>query len=307
MSGLEENLGDLYYFTLVAQHGGYTAASRITGIAKNKLSRRVTALEEHLGIRLFQRTNRQVSLTETGFRLMEHGLAILSETEAAQTMISRSLSEPAGLVRISCPSLATRLLLSGCITECMTRYPKIDIQVQATDRRCDPVSELIDIAIRLRERKYMEQGFIARELGKSVRILVATPEYLAANGNPGSLIELCDHPLITLIAHEHEQPWEFTDTENNIAVIHPKPHLSCSEWDIVQHVTYSHQGIALLPDMVCGDALRAGKLIRVLPQWHRQPLIVHMVYPSRQGMLPAVRVMIDLLAERVPALLLEGI
>lgn len=307
MSGLEENLSDLYYFTLVAQHGGYTAASRITGIPKNKLSRRVTALEEHLGVRLFQRTNRQVSLTETGFRLMEHGLAILSETEAAQAMISHSLSEPAGLVRISCPSLATRLLLSGCITECMTRYPKIDIQVQATDRRCDPVSELIDIVIRLRERKYMEQGFIARELGKSVRILVATPEYLAANGSPDSFTELCQHPLLSLIAHEHEQPWEFTDAENNIAVIHPEPHLSCSEWDIVRHVVYSHQGIALLPDMVCGDALRAGKLVRVLPQWHRQPLIVHMVYPSRQGMLPAVRVVIDLLAERVPALLLAGI
>lgn len=303
MSGLEEGLGDLYYFTLVARHGGYAAANRATGIAKNKLSRRVTALEERLNVRLLQRTNRNVTLTETGHRLMAHGLAVLSEVEAAQEMITNSLSEPSGLVRISCPSLASRLLLAECIAECMKQYPKINIQLLATDKRCDPITEKIDIAIRLRERKNMEKGFIARELGKSIRILVATPEYLERKGHPATLTDLAGHALLSLIDNEHEQIWEFIDKEENTATLSADPHLSCSEWDIVQTALFSHQGIALLPDMICGDALHSGKLIRVLPRWSRHPLIVHMVFPTRRGMLPAVRVFIDFLAARLPAML----
>ncbi|MBH2593622.1 LysR family transcriptional regulator [Serratia marcescens] len=303
MSGLVDGLDDLYYFTLVAQHGGYSAASRVTGITKNKLSIRVAALEKRLGIRLLQRTTRNVAPTEMGQRLMEHGLAMLLEVNAAQEMIANSLSDPSGQVRITCPSLAARLVLPACIAEFMALYPKINIQLMATDNRFDPVSDRIDIAIRLRERKDIELGFVAKELGKSVRIFVATPEYLETKGFPILLSDLSQHALLSLIDIEHEQPWEFTDAQGNASVLEASIRLACREWDIVRHALFSHQGIAILPDIICHADLQSGRLIQVLPQWHSPPLIAHMVFPTRRGMLPAVRVLVDFLAERLPGLL----
>ncbi|WP_337048305.1 LysR substrate-binding domain-containing protein [Serratia liquefaciens] len=302
MSGLADRLDDLYYFTLVAQYGGYSAASRVTGISKNKLSLRVAALERHLGIRLLQRTTRKVALTEMGQRLMEHGLAMLFEVNSAQEMITNRLSEPSGQVRITCPSLAARLVMPACITEFMARYPKINIQLMTTDKRFDPVTDRIDIAIRLRERKDIELGFVVKELGNSVRIFVATPEYLEKKGAPILLSDLSQHALFSLIDIDHEQSWEFTDDQGNTSILQANIRLACREWDIVRHALFSHQGIAILPDIICHTDLQSGQLIQVLPQWRSPPLIAHMVFPTRRGMLPAVRVLVDFFTERLPGL-----
>ncbi len=304
--GILKDLNDLYYFAQVAQYGGFSAASRALDIPKSKLSARVLALEERLGVLLFQRTTRRVKLTETGSLLLKHAQIAISEAEIAQELIDQSRAEPSGLVRVSCPKLATDVLLSPCLPAFMAANPGIQIQLLATDSRFDPVADKIDVALRLRQRKDMSEGMIARELGQSVRVLVATPQYLAQHPQLTDPQQLSEHDLLTLIDVGEEQTWDLEGPGEEKRAVRVRPRLMCSEWGIVRSALYQHQGIALLPDITCHQALEQGELLRVLPQWACAPLIMHAVFPTRRGMLPSVRALVDFLVIQVPPLLLKG-
>ncbi|HCK02317.1 MAG TPA: LysR family transcriptional regulator [Serratia grimesii] len=304
--GILKDLNDLYYFAQVAQYGGFSAASRALDIPKSKLSARVLALENRLGVLLFQRTTRRVKLTETGSLLLRHAQIAINEAEIAQELIDQSRAEPSGLVRVSCPKLAADVLLSPCLPAFMAENPGIQVQLLANDNRFDPVGDKIDIALRLRQRKDMSEGMIARELGQSVRILVASPQYLAQHPPLTDPQQLSTHDLLTLVDVGEQQTWDLEGPEGEKRAVRVRPRLMCSEWGIVRSALYQHLGIALLPDITCHQALLQGELVRVLPQWACAPLIMHAVFPTRRGMLPSVRALVDFLAVNVPQLLQKG-
>lgn len=304
--GILKDLNDLYYFAQVAQYGGFSAASRALDIPKSKLSARVLALENRLGVLLFQRTTRRVKLTETGSLLLRHAQIAINEAEIAQELIDQSRAEPSGLVRVSCPKLAADVLLSPCLPAFMAENPGIHVQLLANDNRFDPVGDKIDIALRLRQRKDMSEGMIARELGQSVRILVASPQYLAQHPPLTDPQQLSTHDLLTLVDVGEQQTWDLEGPEGEKRAVRVRPRLMCSEWGIVRSALYQHLGIALLPDITCHQALLQGELVRVLPQWACAPLIMHAVFPTRRGMLPSVRALVDFLAVNVPPLLQKG-
>lgn len=304
--GILKDLNDLYYFAQVAQYGGFSAASRALDIPKSKLSARVLALENRLGVLLFQRTTRRVKLTETGSLLLRHAQVAINEAEIAQELIDQSRAEPSGLVRVSCPKLATDVLLSPCLPAFMAENPGIQVQLLASDSRFDPVTDKIDVALRLRQRKDMSEGMIARDLGQSVRILVASPQYLAQHPPLSDPQQLSTHDLLTLVDVGEQQTWDLEGPEGEKRAVRVRPRLMCSEWGIVRSALYQHLGIALLPDITCHQALLQGELVRVLPQWACAPLIMHAVFPTRRGMLPSVRALVDFLAVQVPPLLLKG-
>ncbi|KFB88574.1 LysR family transcriptional regulator [Serratia grimesii] len=301
-----KDLNDLYYFAQVAQYGGFSAASRALDIPKSKLSARVLALENRLGVLLFQRTTRRIKLTETGSLLLRHAQIAINEAEIAQELIDQSRAEPSGLVRVSCPKLAADVLLSPCLPAFMADNPGIQVQLLANDNRFDPVGDKIDIALRLRQRKDMSEGMIARELGQSVRILVASPQYLAQHPPLTDPQQLSTHDLLTLVDVGEQQTWDLEGPEGEKRAVRVRPRLMCSEWGIVRSALYQHLGIALLPDITCHQALLQGELVRVLPQWACAPLIMHAVFPTRRGMLPSVRALVDFLAVNVPPLLQKG-
>jgi DNA-binding transcriptional LysR family regulator len=304
--GILKDLNDLYYFAQVAQYGGFSAASRALDIPKSKLSARVLALENRLGVLLFQRTTRRVKLTETGSLLLRHAQIAINEAEIAQELIDQSRAEPSGLVRVSCPKLAADVLLSPCLPTFMAENPGIQVQLLANDNRFDPVTDKIDVALRLRQRKDMSEGMIARELGQSVRILVASPQYLVQHPPLTDPQQLSTHDLLTLVDVGEQQTWDLEGPEGEKRAVRVRPRLMCSEWGIVRSALYQHLGIALLPDITCHQALLQGELVRVLPQWACAPLIMHAVFPTRRGMLPSVRALVDFLAIQVPPLLLKG-
>ncbi|MGO3567798.1 MAG: LysR family transcriptional regulator [Serratia grimesii] len=304
--GILKDLNDLYYFAQVAQYGGFSAASRALDIPKSKLSARVLALENRLGVLLFQRTTRRIKLTETGSLLLRHAQIAINEAEIAQELIDQSRAEPSGLVRVSCPKLAADVLLSPCLPAFMADNPGIQVQLLANDNRFDPVGDKIDIALRLRQRKDMSEGMIARELGQSVRILVASPQYLAQHPPLTDPQQLSTHDLLTLVDVGEQQTWDLEGPEGEKRAVRVRPRLMCSEWGIVRSALYQHLGIALLPDITCHQALLQGELVRVLPQWACAPLIMHAVFPTRRGMLPSVRALVDFLAVNVPPLLQKG-
>src|SRR3990167_10152577 len=145
-----DDLNDLYYFAQVVEYGGFAPAGRALNLPKSKLSRRVSLLEERLGVRLLQRSPRHFSVTELGQEYYRHCLAMLVEAQAAQEVIERTRSEPQGIVRLSCPTPLLHYRIADLLSGFMLENPRVQVQLEATNRRVDVIAEGLDLALRVR-------------------------------------------------------------------------------------------------------------------------------------------------------------
>nr|WP_176605318.1 MULTISPECIES: LysR family transcriptional regulator [Pseudomonas aeruginosa group] len=297
-----QDLNDLYYFAAVAEHGGFSAAGRVLGVAKSKLSLRVLQLEQRLGVLLFQRTTRKIQLTEVGARFLEHCRSLVAEAHAAQDAIDFSSSGPTGLIRISCPAGAAEIYLTPWLSQFMAQYPRVQIQLQASDRVMDLVAEGIDVALRLRPESSMAPELVTRRYGTSRRILVASPAYLERHPAIQSPDDLKHADTISLLEEAPLQQWELIGPESEVRTIELRPRLMASVWSLAMQATRDGQGVALLSALGCRSALECGDLRQVLPEWAARELVVHAVFPTRRGMVPAVRALLDFLSDRLPVM-----
>ncbi|CAN2979701.1 MULTISPECIES: LysR substrate-binding domain-containing protein [Pseudomonas] len=302
-----EDLNDLYYFSMVAEHGGFSAAGRVLGIPKSRLSARVAALEQRLGARLFHRTTRHVSLTDLGERFFIHCRASITEALAAQEVIDMASAAPRGLVRISCPVLATQVFLAPNLPAFMTRYPQVRVQVLATDRTVDLQAESMDIAVRLRQPEDMDPDLVAKPLGISRRILVASPDYLKRTGPLSHPDELAQRPTLYYEAADEPQPqWLLVGPDGSRTTARLRPTLMCREHETILNAAIQGLGIAMMPDVACVPALARQQLVVVLPEWSAPELTLHLAYSARRGMLPSVRALIDFLSEHLPQIVMQN-
>lgn len=182
------DLNDLFYFVQVVECLGFAPASRKLGIPKSKLSRRIAGLEERLGVRLIHRSTRTFAVTESGRDYYAHCVAMLVEAEAAEEAILRSKSEPQGRVAISCPPALAAMGFNETIARFAADHPKVQVQVESTNRRVDPLTENIDIALRVRFPPLEDDGLVVKLLGHSAQRLVARPD-LAARLSATSTLE----------------------------------------------------------------------------------------------------------------------
>lgn len=296
-----QDLNDLFYFAKVVEHGGFMAASRAIGIPKSRLSRRIADLEERLGVRLLQRTTRRLSLTEVGSHFYQHCQAVLSEAEAAEETIARAQSEPRGLVRISCPELLAKTLLAPLLPRFLDAHPQVRIQLEATNRRVDLIEEGIDIAIRVRNMIENSANQVARTIGIGRMVLVASPSLLARMGTPTLPQQIAGYPCLTMSRADGRGQWALLDGdghENTIQI--DAPRLMTDDLVVLAEAARQGQGIAMLPRLVCHEALTRGELQVLLPDYQAPWGIMHLVFPTRRGLIPAVRLLIDfLVAEMV--------
>ena len=143
------NLDDFYYFARVVDSGGFSAASRLLKVPKSRLSRRIAALEERLGVRLINRSSRQISVTEIGMEVYRYCVDLTVAAEAAEAAVEENLAEPRGKVRVSCPTALLNFLVTGMISRYMQKYPQVEIHLDSTNREVDVVREGFDIALRV--------------------------------------------------------------------------------------------------------------------------------------------------------------
>ncbi|NTZ88998.1 LysR family transcriptional regulator [Burkholderia metallica] len=301
-----EDLNDLYYFSMVAEHGGFSAAGRVLGIPKSRLSARVAVLEQRLGARLLQRTTRRVSLTDLGERFFTHCRASITEALAAQEVIDMASAAPRGLVRISCPVLATQVFLAPYLPQFMTRYPQVRLQVLATDRPVDLQAESVDIAVRLRQPDDMDPDLVAKHLGISRRILIASPEYLKRTPPLSHPDELAQRQTLYYEAGDEPHPeWLLVGPDGARATVKHRPVLMCRDHETILKAAIQGLGIAMLPDVACLPGLAQHQLTVVLPGWSAPELTLHLAFSARRGMLPSVRALIDFLSENLPLIVMR--
>jgi DNA-binding transcriptional LysR family regulator len=290
------DLNDYAYFAEVVSHGGFAAAGRVLREPKSKLSRRIAGLEERLGLRLIERSSRRFRVTDTGLAFYERCRAILAEAEQAEALVMQAQAEPHGRVRFSCP---TGMLepISGLISSFLARYPKVRLQVVATDRAVDLIEERIDLALRVRASLTSDAAMTMRSLGVSTRILVASPQLAS---QVGSIEQLTSLPALATNDAADDLEWHLEMEDGRQHVVRIQPRMGCENMAAVRNAAIDGLGVAILPDHVCLDALEAGRLVRVLPAWRGLQGIVHLVFTTRRGLPPAVRALIDHLAAGFP-------
>lgn len=292
------NLNDLYYFVQVLDHGGFAAASRLSGVPKSTLAKRVAALESDLGVRLIQRTSRRFTVTELGQDFYRHASAMLIEAEAAENVVKGRLAEPSGIVRITASIPTAQHALAEPLLELAGRYPKLRIALHATDRFVDLVQEGFDIAVRDHFAPLPDSGLVQRRVDSDPVLLLASPGYVERRGAPSHPGELAGHD--GLVTYSSSGAWQLESEGGEKAEGRPVPRMAADESSVLLRAARAGFGIACLPRKLCRDDLGAGTLVRLLPGWSAGQVTTSLLMPHRRGQLPSVRAVADLLTERIP-------
>lgn len=294
-----QDLNDLYYFAQVVEHGGFAPAGRALGVPKSKLSRRIAQLEERLGTRLIHRSTRHLSVTELGQAYYRHCVAMLVEAEAAEELIQRNLALPRGTVRLSCPPSLLYYLITPLVVRFMAQCPDVEVQVEATSRRVDVIREGFDMAIRVRFPPLEDSDLSMKVLSSSPQRLVAAPMLFEERPKPRVPGDLAGLPSLDFDQIDRQHLWELEGPDGATARIRHQPRLVTDHAETLHQAALEGLGVVKLALLVAGQDLQAGRLIDVLPGWEPRGGILHAVFPSRRGVLPAVRALLDFLVENI--------
>lgn len=291
-----QDLNDLFFFVQVVDHGGFAPAARALGLPKSRLSRRIAILEERLGVRLIQRSTRRFAVTEIGQEYYRHCVAMLVEAEAAEEAVERSRAEPQGVVKVSCPPALLCFQVGDMIARYMAAHPRVTVHLESTSRRVDVISEGFDFAIRVRFPPLEESDLVMRRFAPSTQRLVASPGLIANLPQPLVVADLASLPSMDFAPPQRDHQWCLEGPDGATATIGHHPRLITDDMVQMRIAALAGIGVVQLPTMMIEKDLAAGCLVDVLPDWRPRSGIVHAVFPSRRGLLPAVRGLIDHLA-----------
>lgn len=293
-----QDLNDLAWFVAVVDHGGFSAAGRATGIPKSRLSRRIALLEERLETRLLQRSTRSFTVTEAGQIFYRHCKAMLIEADAAQEAIDSLRAEPRGIVRLTCPVALLHVHVGEMLAKFMAKYPQVTVQLEETNRRVDVLNENVDLAIRVRPLPLDDSDLVMRQLATRSMCLVASPALVAQFGQPASPADLHAWPSLALSRPQQIYRWTLYGPDDREAAVRHQPRFVTTDMIALRTAAVAGIGVVQLPLLMLGEQMAKGELVHLLPDWRAKPEIIHAVFPSRRGQLPAVRALIEFLAER---------
>ncbi|HTW72291.1 MAG TPA: LysR family transcriptional regulator [Acetobacteraceae bacterium] len=288
-------LSALTTFVRVVETGSFSAVARETGISHSAVTRLVGQLENHFGVRLFQRTTRRLNMTEDGQDLLGYARQLIAASEEMEGALGRQRSSPTGLVRLGVPVAAASYLMPR-LPNLLERYPGLSVELVIGDRFGDLIEERLDVALMGIDTP--DSSMIARTVGSVARIPVASPIYLERHGAPTHPNELENH---TCIIHERgpeSHRWRFSSPEGEIDV-QVTGRIRANNSEAVRQAALSGYGIARLSELQVVDDVRAARLYRLLADYAPPREDIHLVYPSRRHLPPRVRVVIDYMAENV--------
>jgi LysR family transcriptional regulator, regulator for bpeEF and oprC len=293
-------LQPLVAFAETAKRGNFAAASREIGCTPSTLAKAVSRLEKQLGVRLFHRTTRQVTLSDDGQRLFARCQAVLAELALLQEEASGAREEPAGILHIDMPVTFGRRVMLPLLAQLTQAYPRLSVNARFSDHYVDLVKEGIDVAIRtgpLRDSTLVARRFAAQEL-----LLFASPTYLARCGTPTSLADLADHTavLFRVPSTGKDRPWHFRSRGRNVTLM-PPSRLRVDEGDAIVRAAALGIGIGQVPHYMVTEHLARAELVELLPAMRPAPMPIAAVMPSAR-MIPArVRVLLELMERSTDA------
>lgn len=278
-------------FVAVADLHGFAPAARKLGLTPSAVTRFISALEAHLGLRLFQRTTRAVALTDAGARYLVRARRILADLDEAEALAREEQQHPSGRLTVTAPSMFGRLHVGPLMGAYLNRYPDVTADLQLSDRNIALVDEGIDLAVRI--GPLTEQSLIARRMGAVRRVTVAAPAYLEAHGTPTRLEDLAQHRLIRFAIAPGPEEWEFQQAGRALRLpLHPRYTTNSGDAAICQ--CEFGGGITRVLSYQVAAAVAAGRLRILLTEFEPPPLPIHFIYPSARLLPLKVRAFIDL-------------
>lgn len=299
------DLNDLAYFAAVADHGGFAAAGRALGMPKSRLSRRIALLEARLGVRLFQRTTRRFSVTETGKQFLQHCHAMLASAEAAEALIAEQ-SAPRGTVTLSCPPVLLYTIVGDMLSEFMNDWPEIRLRVMAANRAVDVWEDGVDFALRVRTmRASLPAEETIKPLAESPHLLLARPSLFATHAPPRVPADIARLPTLGMGNRPEENLWTLHGEDGGEVRVSHRPRFVVDDMAALLCAVRGGVGCAVLPLLLVHEELARGELVEVLPGWRPTPGQIQAAFASRRGMRPAVRHLLDALADKFARLAAE--
>jgi DNA-binding transcriptional LysR family regulator len=296
-----EDFNDLALFAHVVTQQGFSAASRHLGIPKSRLSRRISQLEERMGVRLLQRSSRRLLLTSVGRQFYERCQATVAAGEEAFDVVRQATAQPQGLLRVSCPFTLAQFWLTPLIPAFMRACPGVRLRLEVSNRRVDPLQENVDVVLRVRRPPFEDSSLVARRLGGTVDVLLASPALVARLGTPQALGDLAAWPVLSLPNGNERYLWTLErGAQGEKQSLSFTPHFVTDDMFALRHLAEQGMGLALLPELMCRDALAEGRLVRLCGEWACAASEIQAAFASRRGMLPAVRAFIDHLLQNPP-------
>jgi DNA-binding transcriptional LysR family regulator len=291
---VEIDPGDLMLFARIVECGSFSLAAERVQLPKSTVSRRISLLEAHLGERLLQRTTRKLVLTEFGASLLEHARRVADETEAAGALAQHRQGAPSGLLRVSMPADFANAGVGEMLAQFMHRYPAISLELDLSPRRVDLVAENYDLAIRMGDLPD-DASLAARRITFSSLALYASPSYTGLRGLPEHPDDLFKHDLLSLPPRVNglirwtllrgKTRWE---RELPVRLLGNSP-------EMIVRMTGNGVGIGVSTEAIAAPFLRAGTLVRVLPEWSFPQVTGWAVFPGRRLMPAKTRVFLDML------------
>jgi DNA-binding transcriptional LysR family regulator len=290
-----DRLSSLTVFGQVVESGGFSAAARRLGMSVTMVSNHVQSLEDRLGVRLLQRTTRRVSLTEIGKAYLERTRPIVLDLDEADRIASAQQATPRGPLRIHTTTPLV-LFLGPIVSEFVRRHPAVSIDLTAGERMVDLVEEGFDLAVRATPPP--DSSLVVRRLTAWRHVLCCSPGFLKTHSAPKRPGDLPRYNCIRYQFYPYGDEWRFEDKKGKPIAVKVSGNVVTNSVELLRTLTAAGHGIYLAPSFLVMDDIKAGRLVRLLPQFPPPELAISAIYPHRHHLSTKVRHFIDLLAER---------
>ena len=286
-------LSGMRLFVRVAETGGFSAVARESASTQPTVSRTVAALEAHLGVRLLNRSSRAVALTDDGRAFYVQAMRALEAVSEAEACVGRRHDQPSGALRLGVPVAFGRLHVAPRMPAFLARYPDVEIDLAMNDAFVDLVGAGLDLVVRVGLLE--DPSLIARRIGTTRRVTVASADYLRRRGIPLTPSDLGQHECVVYTRLATGNRWHFGGPDGPLSV-EVRGRLRADNSEAVREAVVNGAGIAVIPVWMFGDEISSGRVRIILDAFEPSALPIHAVYPSRRQVSAKVRAMIDFLA-----------
>jgi len=284
-------------FRRVVEAKSFSAVARETNMSQSTVSKHIASLEERLDTKLLNRSTRSLKLTEAGKEYYQHCIRILNDFQEAEASVGKGKIDPTGTLRISTSAAFGRTYILPYLDEFLSTYPDIKIDLIFGDKYTDLVKEGIDLAIRIGPLE--DSSLIAKKIGSSPRVVVASPEYLVNHGRPKKPADLVKHDCLFYSLQKSPDLWYFNSTQEGDESIRVNGRIKASSPDAVCDATLEGLGISILGEWYVRKHLKNGHLIKILPDFKPTAYDIHAVYPERRFVPQKVKRMIQFITDKI--------
>ena len=291
-----DRLDAMQLFVRVAELGSFAGAAQQLGVARSVVTRQIAGLEAHLGVKLMARSTRRLTLTSAGTAYLEKCRVILNLVEAAEIGVAEERQTPRGNIRISLPLSFGLKRLAPLLLDFSQRYPEVALDMDYSDRRVNLIEEGIDLSIRVTRR--LDAGDVARRIGTSRMLVLASPDYLSRHGQPAHPAELAHHVCLGYTNAGAATSWQFV-VDGQLENFPIRSRINANNGDVLTEAAAQGLGIACQPDFIAGSFIAAGRVVEILVDYPGPELGIYAMLPSNRHIPHRVRVLMDFLAARL--------